>query len=496
VSNPVILEDGSILASNGYRDAEGIMVALGDDPPPIMPASPTREDAIAAVRMLLDLVTDFPFAADCHRSAWLAGLLTVMGRFAFSGPTPLFLLDANVPGSGKGMLILALFRIATGRGIPNTSWTRNDEEMRKRVTALARACELAVTLDNIDQKLGGAVLDSVLTSTTWADRILGESSMVNLPMLTIWFGSGNNVQLCGDIARRLCPIRLESHEERPEERAGFKYPNLLDHIDLNRPKLVGAALTIIKAFIDAGKPDQKLASWGSYEGWSALVRGAIVWADQPDPAAARVEMASRADEGVNAAKGFLDVLRRIDPQGCGHTAAQLVRLATTSPTACSPLSGSLQEELHEAIEQLAGKVDGRALGAKLKQYAKRIFGGYYLDRVGTTHSAARWAVLSAMPGASEASLRGESGESGESILALRTQARFEEVSRTEISKTGSPDSPDSPPPVAELLPTVEQPDDDYCGYGPPLSAYRQHRHANRGQRDLVEEIDLSEHDLR
>ena len=46
------------------------------------------------------MVADFPFAQPEHKSTFLAFLLTALARYAFSGPAPLFLIDANVRGSG------------------------------------------------------------------------------------------------------------------------------------------------------------------------------------------------------------------------------------------------------------------------------------------------------------------------------------------------------------------------------------------------------------
>ena len=49
---------------------------------------------VAAIA-LSDVVCDFPFKSDAHRSAWIASLLTPLARYAFTGPAPLFLMDAN-----------------------------------------------------------------------------------------------------------------------------------------------------------------------------------------------------------------------------------------------------------------------------------------------------------------------------------------------------------------------------------------------------------------
>ena len=87
--------------------------------------------ALAARDELLDVVCDFPFAADTHKSAWLAGLLTALSRRAFAGPAPLFLVDANTRGSGKSMLTDVISTILTGRDMPRLSNPSDDDEARR-----------------------------------------------------------------------------------------------------------------------------------------------------------------------------------------------------------------------------------------------------------------------------------------------------------------------------------------------------------------------------
>jgi hypothetical protein len=92
-----------------------------------------------------------------------------------------------------------------------------------------------------------------------------------------------------------CHIRLESPEEHPEKRADFHRPHLLSWIAENRLQLLAGALTILRAYIVDGRPDMKLPAWGSFEGWSALVRSAVVWVGMPDPGQTRVVLQETAD---------------------------------------------------------------------------------------------------------------------------------------------------------------------------------------------------------
>src|SRR5262249_19525636 len=155
---------------------------------------------------------------------------TVVARPAIAGPAPLFAFDGNGPGVGKSLLADLIAVLATGRRMARQVWPHGrdaDDEMRKRITPLALAGERTGLLDNIawPQALGGAPLDAALTSTTWQDRILGRSEVTaELPLVTVWFATGNNLTYGSDILRRVLVSRLVSDLERPEERSGFRHP--------------------------------------------------------------------------------------------------------------------------------------------------------------------------------------------------------------------------------------------------------------------------------
>jgi putative DNA primase/helicase len=55
----------------------------------------------------------------------------------------------------------------------------------------------------------------------------------------------------------------------------------------SRAQLVAAGLTVLRGYSAAGRPDMRLPPWGSFEGWSKLVRGALVWAGEADPGETR-----------------------------------------------------------------------------------------------------------------------------------------------------------------------------------------------------------------
>jgi hypothetical protein len=391
VDYPVLRPDGTILDRAGYDRETGLLLEAAATFPAIGP-SPSKEQAIDARDQLLDVVADFPFERDVHRAAWLAALLTPLARFAFTGPAPLFLVDANVPAAGKGLLLDTISRIVTGERFTIATYTSDEDELRKRITSLVLAGDRLVLFDNLEGNFGNGVLDAALTGTAWKDRVLGANRMAEAPLYMTWYATGNNVAIAADTARRVCHIRLESPDEHPEERQGFRYPDLLAWVGQNRAKLLAAALTILRGYCAAGRPGQNLPAWGSYEGWSALVRSAVVWVGLPDPGGTRLLLQAQADVAAESMSILLACWERLDPDRRGLTAAEVIHQLYKQPPANPP---DFHADLRDALEALLGKPDARGLGNRLRSYRRRIFDGRFIDQAGTEKRAARWAAFPA-----------------------------------------------------------------------------------------------------
>ena len=327
VTHPVLLADGSLLAADGYHRPTGVLVRLPRGLRLAVPDFPTRADAAAATAILFDAVCDFPFERPEHRGAWLAGLLTPLAWFGFDGPAPFFLIDGNVRGVGKGLLADAIGIPVLGRRFSAMSYTADRDELRKRITSVAAEGERMVLLDNLAGPVGNDQLDAALTADRWKDRLLGGNRVFDGPLNVVWYGTGNNCELRADTSRRTCHVRLESPAERPEERAGFRHPDLRRHLRRHRDRLLSAALTVLRGWVTAGRPRHDLPPWGSYESWSGLVREAVVWAGEPDPGLTRVALQTAADRNALAMTALLRAVVRVDPDRQGLTASEIVDAA-------------------------------------------------------------------------------------------------------------------------------------------------------------------------
>jgi hypothetical protein len=301
---PVFLADGSLLTERGYNAAARLYLepTLNVD----VPERPTLVDAHHAVVVLKDLVCDYDFAEPADFSAWLAGVLSPLVRSAIgNAPAPMFLITASNRGAGKTKLAQLAAIIATGGKVGVGTYSPKDPgEWGKKLTAYVRGAEPVVILDNLPAEIGDEALDRLLTSSTWKDRVLGVSEAPPMPVVSTWWGTGNNTEARSDSIRRMLPIRLEVKTERPEDREDFKRSELEPFAQQYAATYLGAALTILRAWHCAGRPQRHLPVFASYETWSSVVRQALVWAGCVDPFLTQARAAAVLHEPENAAHDF------------------------------------------------------------------------------------------------------------------------------------------------------------------------------------------------
>jgi hypothetical protein len=358
---PLFLPSGSILTRPGYDAATGIYYA---------PSGTVGElvSVTEALAELDDVFADFPFALPAHKSAVFAAVLTLLARFAFPGKAPMFLIEGNRAGTGKGLLADVLAIIGVGTPFARMTAAENDAEMRKRLTSIAMTGEAAILLDNLTGQLKSAALDAALTSDTWADRLLGRNETVRVPMATIFVVTGNNLSLHADTCRRTCHIRLETQLERPELRSDCRHSPLLPYVRSRRGKLTAATLSLLHHYHVARRPDQGLKPWGSFEGWT-LIRNVLVWAGMPDPMETLTTLREQNDSDTPILRMLLDGWQEA---GGTLTAGEAIEAAYV---------GSQCPTLRAAIEEIEGRDKKQALGITLAKFKGCRIDGRYFDRI-------------------------------------------------------------------------------------------------------------------
>ena len=276
VKTPVFSAGGDLEVQPGYQPSTAYYLDLSDGLTiPKVPSNPTADDIKKAKALLLvELLGDFPFVEPSDSAHAVTAMLNRLVRKLIDGPTPLTVVESPTPGTGKGLLT-DMFGIVVSGDVPSVmTEATNEEEWRKRLTAALITSPQVLRIDNIHQVLDSAALSAALTADIWEDRILGLSRTAAVPVRCLWLGTANNPSFSLEMARRTISIRLDSEMEHPEERKDFRHPYLANWAKKNRGELICALLTLVRAWIVAGKPSGT-KTLGSYESWAAVMGGIL-----------------------------------------------------------------------------------------------------------------------------------------------------------------------------------------------------------------------------
>jgi putative DNA primase/helicase len=195
------------------------------------------------------------------------------------------------------------------------------------------------------------------------------------------------------MTRRGLRGRLDAGVERPELRE-FTTEDPVETVKRERPKYVAACLTILRAFIVAGAPEQT-RPLGGFEDWSRLVRDALVWLGEADPVdtmeRSRTEDPRReALAAILAQWGALLGSARVSVKEVIDRATDFER-----PQSPSDLNRKsfLHPEFREALLTVAGdsgNINGRRLGKWLSANKGKIVNGLRIVGDGTLEGIARY----------------------------------------------------------------------------------------------------------
>jgi hypothetical protein len=274
VASPCFSHDGRLVDRPGFDEMAAIYY---DEMERIdkVPAAPTSEDVLSA-RMLIedDVFVDFPWTSRADKAAAWCALLVPFLRRMISGATPLHLIEAPTAGSGKGLLADIIAITFTGKPVEITTLPTEEEETRKKMTALLRTGKPIITFDNLPYGSKSAVLAAMITSQTWSDRRMGTQEMLEVSNRAIWVTTVNNPDFNVDLARRCIRIRISPEAGRPWERAEFKHASLREWVSEHRPEIVHALLTMLRYWVVQGMP-RGSRSLGSFESWSRIMGGVL-----------------------------------------------------------------------------------------------------------------------------------------------------------------------------------------------------------------------------
>ncbi len=380
---PYLRPDGSLMTAAGYDQATG-MFGVFDARDFSVPDSSTRAQAETALELLKDLLIEFPFTENSDLAATLAAMLTAAVRPSLPH-APMFHVRAHMVGSGKSYLCELITTFATPqRGTP-TTFPSDDEECQKMLLAGLLRAPAVIEFDNLTgDLLAHKSLCLVLTSEFMSGRILGVSKTTTVSTRTLFLSSGNNVGPVQDMTRRCISICLDPGCETPAARS-FTRPELVRDVLRERGRYVSAALTIVRAWIVAGRPKTTCKSLAGYGDWSDLCRQPLLWLNFADPTVS-VFAAISEDPDRETLGRLLTGWQLV----FGKTPA-MVRDAVKQASLFHDEHPDLREVLRDIADE-RGEINRRKLGWWIKRHAGRIVDGRRFVRASGNRSVVAWQV--------------------------------------------------------------------------------------------------------
>jgi DNA polymerase I-like protein with 3'-5' exonuclease and polymerase domains len=389
---PIVRGDGTVVSDPGYDPDSQMLIRLDGSLSGIeVPEDPTSDQVKKARDLVMDeWLGDFPFPTDSDRANALGLVVTPVIR-GLVPVVPMAVVDGQQPGVGKNLLMDVIHTVHTGSTSSPMNFVDDAAEVRKQITSAFRTGARMFVFDEAHE-IEGTALAQALTASTWQDRILGVSTMAAFPNQVTWVSLGNNVQVRGDLARRVYRIAIRPSYDDPQDRPSdlFRHPgqsglDLLTWTRMHRRELVQAVLTLVRAWFAAGSPRAGNTSFGSFEAWERIVGGIVGTAGISGFLGNRKIWRSESD--YDTQYWISHMLWLVDKFGDAT-----FRTADVKREAMSDPSGF---EAPPGLDDVADKRYSKALGEAYGRIRGRRYDGMRLERSGRTQrNVSIWKVLS------------------------------------------------------------------------------------------------------
>lgn len=282
---PIIYNDKLTFPKKGYDPRFESWMNFGS---PTIKEIPLED----AKKIFYKIYYEFCFQNKQDYTNAIAHLITPFLRGLFSDfnvRTPLFCWLANRERAGKdygaGIQGLVLEGAAVSEAPISTGGyggSSGNEELRKKIVSALISGKKRLHFENNKGRLNSAVLEGVLTSKFYSDRLLGKNETPNFSNEIDFSISGNvGISFTPDLANRSRFVRLFLDIEDANKR-NFEQPNLHKWVLDNRDLIISAIYSLIKNWIDKGKPKGSVP-FASYPEWAEICGGIMEAAELGNP---------------------------------------------------------------------------------------------------------------------------------------------------------------------------------------------------------------------
>jgi hypothetical protein len=391
---PLVAMSGKVIDGVGLDRTTGLLHRIDPLLRACLPVNPpTEEEVRAALQFLLNEWLVDVTLSKVGKAVAIMFALTLIERPVLP-ERPAFFVTAGKRGGGKTTLIIMVIFAVLGRRAAAAAWSWNHEERRKALFSYLRQGVASVVWDNIPR--GSSIscphIEAALTAAEISDRVLGVSSIENVPATTIQIFTGNSITPRGDMASRSLMMALAVDRPDPENRR-FAHADALAWTRARRAQIVRALYTILVAGALARPAGQeaktRFKTWWSLVGWPVEYAAALLGLDVD--CGALMHVGEAGDEEAAAVSAALTVLHEIWANG-SFTARDLVKAVTIEPTydwstAVSDADRAREQAIAEAkrakaeaIADALGELVGKRLDRPTAHGIGKLLQKYLVDR--------------------------------------------------------------------------------------------------------------------
>jgi len=233
-------------------------------------------DVDEATQFLHDLLKYFPMG-DRSRAVQVAAMLSVYCRALYNGRPPMFLLNGNLPGSGKSRLGDLILAPHGNAGKAGYHW-RDGNEVRKELDATA--CELApyILFDDVvlpkGMKLRNTDLNRWLTARIWEARQMHTQKKIRVPVGAVTIMTGTQLELDDHLGRSTLLVDLAAKQRAKDKvlppDAIVLSDDFLEDDSIVR-KVLEAMAALVGLWDEKGRPNFAGRPLESFESWSRII---------------------------------------------------------------------------------------------------------------------------------------------------------------------------------------------------------------------------------
>lgn len=252
---------------HGYNAQCGGVLVTSTVAPELVPL-PEARDA------LLKLLPDFTFDSEGDKSRAIAAMITPairMGRL-LEGPAPMTVLEADDSQAGKGYFLKMVWSIYGEDAYAVAQRDGGVGSFDESLSAAVLSGKPFIWLDNFWGWWRSTFFEMIVTAESHVNARVPYQGEVSVDVRGITFQlTSNGVQSSRDTVNRCSFVRIK---KRPREYQFCDFPegDLLAHVKAKQAYYLGCVHTVVRHWIEAGRPRTKnpghdLRVWGGALDW-------------------------------------------------------------------------------------------------------------------------------------------------------------------------------------------------------------------------------------